>query len=229
MQPIIVAIDGFSSCGKSTLAKALAKQINYSYIDTGAMYRAVTLYFHQNQIDPQNLNDAEIDAHIDHINISFNYDPDSEQSLTLLNGTVVEELIRGKEVSEKVSFVSQIPAIRKRMVELQKKAGAQKKVVVDGRDIGTVVFPEAEVKVFMTADPKIRAQRRFQELVKKGQKITLEEVEENLKKRDYNDTHRKENPLRQADNAVVLDNTYLDQEEQLHWILKLIEEKLSQL
>lgn len=229
MQPIIVAIDGFSSCGKSTLAKALAKQLNYSYIDTGAMYRAVTLYFHQNQIDPQNLSDAEIDTHIDHINISFNYDPDSEQSLTLLNGTVVEELIRGKEVSEKVSFVSQIPAIRKRMVELQKKAGAQKKVVVDGRDIGTVVFPEAEVKVFMTADPKIRAQRRFQELVKKGQKITLEEVEENLMKRDYNDTHRKENPLRQADNAVVLDNTYLDQEEQLHWILKLIEEKLSQL
>lgn len=226
MQPIIVAIDGYSSCGKSTLAKALAKKLSYSYIDTGAMYRAVTLYFLQKNIDPLKLEDAAINKHIDEIHISFAHDEEKGVSETLLNGVVVEELIRGKEVSEQVSFVSQIASIRKRMVELQQKAGSKKEIVVDGRDIGTVVFPNAEVKVFMTAEPKIRAERRFKELQKKGLAVTLEEVEENLRQRDYNDTHRSENPLRQAKDAVILDNSYLDQEEQLSWVLKLIEEKL---
>lgn len=194
-------------------------------MDTGAMYRAVTLYFIQHQIEPQTLDDKAINHHINQIEITFSYDKELEQSLTFLNGKLVEDLIRGKEVSEKVSLISQISAIRKRMIELQQRAGANKKVVVDGRDIGTVVFPNAEVKIFMTADPKIRAQRRFQELQNKGLNISLEEVEENLKQRDYNDTHRAENPLKQAEDAVILDNSKLNQEEQLDWVLKLIKSK----
>ena len=160
-QPIIIAIDGYSSCGKSTVAKALAKRLNYVFVDTGAMYRAVSLYILRNKIDWQNSSEKEIEKVLDDITITFEFNPDSEQSDTYLNGENVEEEIRGKAVSEVVSEISQIKSIRKRMVSLQQKAGAKKGLVMDGRDIGTQVFPNAELKIFMTADPKIRAQRRF--------------------------------------------------------------------
>lgn len=222
MQPIIIAIDGYSSCGKSTIAKALAKKLGYSYMDTGAMYRAVTLYALQHNINVHELEDWEIDRMIDLIEITFSYNRDKEISETFLNGKNVESLIRGKEVSEKVSFVSQIPAIRKRMVDLQQKAGKDKALVIDGRDIGTVVFPDAELKLFMTADSKIRAQRRYEELKRKGVEVEIDEIINNLEERDYNDTHRKENPLRQAEDAIVLDNSNMNQEEQLEWVMGLI-------
>ena len=225
MQPIIIAIDGYSSCGKSTIAKALAKRLGYSYMDTGAMYRAVTLFAIQHHINAHELTEWEVDRMIDQIEISFSYNRDKEISETYLNGVNVEVLIRGKEVSEKVSFVSQIPAIRKRMVDLQQKAGKEKALVIDGRDIGTVVFPNAELKLFMTADAQIRAERRFQELKSKGVEVELEEILNNLEERDYNDTHRKENPLRQAEDAIVLDNSNMNQEEQLDWVMDLLKKR----
>jgi cytidylate kinase len=223
--PIIIAIDGYSSCGKSTIAKALAKKLNYIFIDTGAMYRAVSLYILRNNLDWQNSTEQEIENILDKITITFEYNPSSQQSDTYLNGENVEEEIRGKEVSEVVSEISQLKAIRKRMVSLQQKAGIKKGLVMDGRDIGTQVFPNAELKIFMTADPQIRAQRRFDELKANGKELTMEEIQSNLTSRDHNDTHRKENPLRKASDAVELDNSYLDQEEQLNWVLKVLEEK----
>ncbi|MFT6167517.1 MAG: cytidylate kinase [Vicingaceae bacterium] len=224
-QPIIIAIDGYSSCGKSTIAKALAKRLNYVFIDTGAMYRAVSLYILRNEIDWKGSSEQEIEKILDKITITFEYNAESQQSETYLNAENVEEEIRGKAVSEVVSEISQLKAIRKRMVSLQQKAGIKKGLVMDGRDIGTQVFPDAELKIFMTADPKIRAQRRFKELKSKGKPLTIEEIESNLTSRDYNDTHRKENPLRKADDAIELDNSYLDQEEQLNWVLKILQEK----
>jgi cytidylate kinase len=224
MQPIIIAIDGFSSCGKSTLAKALAKRLGYAYMDTGAMYRAVTLYGIRNQLDFHQMNAEEVDHYIDQIEITFKADPESGDSITYLNGEHIETEIRGKEVSNLVSSVAQIKAIRKRMVELQQQAGKNKALVMDGRDIGTKVFPQAELKLFMTAKPEIRAERRYQELQSMGVEIELDEVKENLKNRDYEDTHRAENPLVKADDAIELDNSYLDQEEQLNFVLRLIDE-----
>src|SRR5690554_5089142 len=226
MKPIIIAIDGYSSCGKSTLAKALAKKLHYAYMDTGAMYRAVTLYILNNKIAVFELSESEINQLIDKINISFKSDEDGN-SITLLNGEVVEEEIRGKAVSDAVSEVAQIKAIRRRMVDLQQKAGAHKKIVMDGRDIGTKVFPNADFKIFMTADPKIRAQRRYDELKAKGQEVDFEEVFENLKMRDKNDTERKENPLVKAEDAFVLDNSHLNQEEQLQLIVEEIEKRFN--
>ncbi len=226
MRPIIIAIDGYSSCGKSTLAKALAEKLGYAYMDTGAMYRAVTLYFLNEKIEPSQLSETDLDQIIDQINISFKGNFQNGQS-TYLNGENVEQIIRGKAVSEAVSQVSQVATVRKHMVSLQRKSGAQKKIVVDGRDIGTVVFPDAELKIFMTADPEIRAKRRYEELKSKGQELSLEEVRKNLEKRDYNDTHRKENPLRQANDAIVLDNSDLNQEEQLEKVIKWVEERVS--
>ncbi len=224
MQPIIIAIDGYSSCGKSTLAKALAKRLNYSYVDTGAMYRAVTLALLRSGEDWKNLSDKRIDHFLDNVHISFQFNSQLGFSETYLNGENVEEEIRGKEVSQLVSNISQLKVIRSRMVELQKKAGVDKALVMDGRDIGTVVFPTAELKLFMTADPEIRVQRRYDELLAKGKVVSREEVTENLKLRDYNDTHRKENPLKRAEDAVELDNSHLNQEEQLNNVIKLIEE-----
>ncbi len=224
-QPIIIAIDGYSSCGKSTIAKALAKRLNYVFIDTGAMYRAVSLYIIRNDIDWKNSSVQEMEDVVDETTITFKYDSDSQKSNTYLNGENVEEEIRGKAVSEVVSEISQVKAIRKRMVSLQQKAGVIKGLVMDGRDIGTQVFPNAELKIFMTADPKIRAQRRFNELKANGKPLTLEEIERNLAFRDYNDTHRKENPLRKAPDAIELDNSYLDQGEQLNWVLGVLQEK----
>lgn len=226
-KPIIIAIDGYSSCGKSTIAKALAKQLNYAYIDTGAMYRAVSLYILRNKIDWENLSQNEAEQMLDLIDISFQYNEENESSETYLNGENVEDEIRGKEVSNSVSRISQLKAIRKRMVGLQQKAGRNKGMVMDGRDIGTKVFPDAELKIFMTADPDVRAKRRFDELKAKGADLSLEEIKENIKHRDYNDTHREENPLKKAEDAIELDNSYLDQEEQLTWVTRVLEEKFN--
>jgi len=222
---LVVAIDGYSSCGKSTLAKALAKRLNFAYIDTGAMYRAVSLYLLRNQIDWQNCSSEEINHHLDQISIEFRYNADFGFSETYLNGELVEDEIRGKEVSQAVSEVSQLKAIRTRMVALQREAGQKTSSVLDGRDIGTHVFPDADLKIFMTADPEVRANRRYQELLAKGKAIRREEVVENIKLRDKNDTGRKENPLQKADDAVLLDNSNMNQEEQLEYVLQLLRER----
>jgi cytidylate kinase len=227
MKPIIVAIDGYSSCGKSTLAKALAKKMQYAYVDTGAMYRAVSLFVLRNDLDLTSKSESEIDAVVDQIEITFRNNNKTNQSETYLNGENVEEEIRGKEVSQAVSEISQIKQVRKRMIDLQQKGGESKQLIMDGRDIGTKVFPNAEVKLFMTADPDIRAQRRFDELKGKGKEVSLEEVKANLNLRDYNDTHRKENPLTKAKDAVEIDNSFLNEDEQLNLVLRIIEEKVS--
>ncbi len=215
---IVVAIDGYSSCGKSTLAKALAKKLHFIYIDTGAMYRAVTLYLQRNNID---ITDAEKVEHaLDDIHLNF-HSRDYQSHITL-NGEEVSDEIRQMAVSEQVSEVSAIRAVRREIVRQLQRMGESKNVVMDGRDIGTTVFPDAQVKIFMTADPKIRAERRFKELQAKDSHITLEEVFENLAHRDYQDTTRKESPLVRAKDAIILDNTNLTPAEQLNFVLNKI-------
>ncbi len=216
---LVIAIDGYSSCGKSTLAKALAKKLGFIYIDSGAMYRAITLYFLRNNVDLKN-HDAIVDA-LQHIELNFN-SKDYESHITL-NGEEVSEEIRLMPVSEAVSPVSAIKEVRKEMVKQQQRMGKSKNIVMDGRDIGTAVFPDAQVKFFMTADPKIRAERRYKEMVAKGdQTITLEEVFENLAHRDYADTTREESPLTRAEDAIILDNTDITEEEQLNFALEKV-------
>ena len=216
-KPINIAIDGYSSCGKSTLAKALAKDIKFTYIDSGAMYRCVTLYLLQNNIPIDN-QEAIIKA-LPHIHIDVNFET------FLLNTVDVSNEIRKMEISQRVSQVSTIKQVRTEMVRMQRQLGNKQNVVMDGRDIGTTVFPEAQLKIFMTAHPMIRAQRRFKEMSEKGEKITIEEVMANLNMRDYEDTHRKESPLTKADDAIILDNSFLSPEEQLQFV----KEKLSDL
>ncbi len=216
---MVIAIDGYSSCGKSTLAKALAKKLGFIYIDSGAMYRAITLYFLRNHVDLEN-HDAIIDA-LQHIELNF-HSKDYESHITL-NGEEVSEEIRLMPVSEAVSPVSAIKEVRQEMVKQQQRMGKSKNIVMDGRDIGTAVFPDAQVKFFMTADPKIRAERRYKEMVAKGdQTITLEEVFENLAHRDYADTTREESPLTRAEDAIILDNTDITEEEQLNFALEKV-------
>jgi len=213
---LVVAIDGYSSCGKSTLAKALAKKLGFIYIDSGAMYRAVTLYFIRNKVN-FNDHDAATEA-LKHIELNF-HSRDYESHITL-NGEEVSEEIRKMPVSENVSEVSAIKEVRTEMVKQQQRMGKSKNIVMDGRDIGTTVFPDAQVKFFMTADPKIRAERRFKELQGKGDtNTTLEDVFENLAHRDYADTTRKESPLVRADDAIILDNTDITPEQQLEFAL----------
>lgn len=208
---IVVAIDGYSSCGKSTLAKALAEKLHYIYIDTGAMYRAVTLYFMRNHI---NLADhLAASQALQNIHINFHYE--NGETYVFLNDEDVSKEIRGMEVSQFVSEVSSIKEVRKEMVKQQQRMGKSKNVVMDGRDIGTAVFPEAQLKLFMTADSKIRAERRYAELLGKGENITIEEVFDNLAHRDYLDTTRKESPLTRAHDAIILDNTDLTPDQQL--------------
>jgi CMP/dCMP kinase len=221
---ITIAIDGYSSCGKSTLAKALAQKLNYNYIDTGAMYRSVTVYaLRHGLIDDKHHVDVEnLVKVLKDITVGFKFNPLTKQSETYLNGENIERIIRTMEVSENVSKVSSIKEVREKMVALQREMGKNKAVVMDGRDIGTNVFPHAELKIFMTADNDIRAQRRRDEMSSKGQYYTLEEVKHNLLERDHEDTHRKENPLIKAKDAIVLDNTDLNREEQLEFVLKLI-------
>ncbi len=223
MKKITIAIDGYSSCGKSTLAKAIALKLAYRYIDTGAMYRAITLFCLKQGIIKNKLfvSDDVVFALRDiHVNFKFNLDTNS--SVTLLNGIDVEEEIRTMEISSLVSSIAKIAAVRLHLVTLQREMGEGKAIVMDGRDIGTNVFPLAELKLFMTADPAIRAQRRYDELVAVGTTITLADVNANLISRDYEDTHRQENPLLKAVDAVLLDNSNLNKEEQLDFVMKLV-------
>jgi cytidylate kinase len=215
---IVVAIDGYSSCGKSTLAKALAKKLHFIYIDSGAMYRAVTLYFLRNHTDLKD-HDLIIDA-LEHIDLNFH--SRDYQSHILLNGEEVSEEIRQMPVSENVSTIAAIKEVRQAMVKQQQKMGKSKNIVMDGRDIGTTVFPNAPVKLFMTADSKIRAERRHKELLSKGEEVSLEEIFENIAHRDFLDTTREESPLVRAEDAIILDNTDLSEEEQLAFAMEKI-------
>ncbi|MCK5821077.1 MAG: (d)CMP kinase [Bacteroidales bacterium] len=221
---LTIAIDGFSSCGKSTMAKALAKKLNYIYVDSGAMYRAVTLYcINNNLISEGIINEDLLKQKLDEIHIDFIHNAETEQADTFLNGKNIEEKIRQIEVSNLVSPVSKLAFVRETLVDLQRKISKGKGVVMDGRDIGTVVFPNADLKIFMTADVEIRAQRRYDELISKNQKVNIQEIRDNISQRDFIDSNREVSPLRQAEDAIVLDNTNLTRQEQLNWILNLIE------
>lgn len=229
MKKITVAIDGFSSCGKSTMAKNLAKSIGYNHIDSGAMYRAVTLYTLQqhlftddNTVDRQSLYKA-----IDRIDISFRLNTDNGQTETYLNGENVENHIRSLEVASKVSLIATIDFVRHALVAKQQLLGKKKEIVMDGRDIGTVVFPDAELKIFVTASAEIRAKRRLDEMLAEGRQATLEEVLKNVRERDHIDMTRKESPLRKAHDAIELDNTYMTIPEQQDWLLKKFEQAIA--
>ncbi|MDB5087184.1 MAG: cytidylate kinase [Mucilaginibacter sp.] len=215
---IIIAIDGYSSCGKSTLAKALAKKLHFIYVDSGAMYRAVALYFLRNNVDLNN--HEQIVEALEKIHLNF-HSRDYETHITL-NDEEVSAEIRLMPVSERVSEVSAIREVRKEMVKQQQRMGKSKNIVMDGRDIGTAVFPDAPLKIFMTADPKVRAERRYKEMLPKNPDITLEEVFENLAHRDYQDTTRTESPLVRAEDAIILDNTNLTPEQQLDFALEKV-------
>lgn len=224
MKKIIITIDGYSSCGKSTLAKQLAAGLNYVYIDSGAMYRAITLYFIQHRVE---WNDRiQVKNALDCIHLEFVYNQISGQSDIFLNDEDVEPLIREMLVAEKVSEVAAIREVREFAVAQQQKMGEGKGIVMDGRDIGTVVFPQAELKIFMTADPAIRVERRFRELYAKNKNITLHEVKENLELRDYIDANREVSPLRQAEDAIVLDNSQLTLDEQLELVMQWVEDAI---
>jgi CMP/dCMP kinase len=221
---IIITIDGWSSCGKSTLAKQLAKQLGYVYIDSGAMYRAITLYFLRNHIDWTDV--QEVTEALQHISIEFHPNEKSAETEIYLNGENVEYVIRDLVVAEKVSDVAAIKEVRQFAVAQQQKMGIEKGVVMDGRDIGTTVFPNAELKIFMTADPTVRVERRFKELFDKNPNITIDEVKANLEMRDYIDSHREVSPLRKADDAIELDNTYRTEKEQLDFALAIVNKNL---
>ena len=224
MRKIVVAIDGYSACGKSSTAKQVASILGYTYIDSGAMYRAVTLYFEQNHISLTN--EQEIQKALDNIDITFLVNPKSGLNETYLNGLNVEEEIRKMYISNKVSQVSSIKAVREAMVAQQRKLGRKKGVVMDGRDIGTVVFEDAELKVFMVADIYVRGARRQAEYLEKKQLVDLEEILENLKSRDHLDTTREESPLKQAEDAVVVDTTFRTLEEQVEEVINLALSKI---
>ncbi|MBL0181964.1 MAG: (d)CMP kinase [Chitinophagaceae bacterium] len=224
---IIVTIDGWSSCGKSTLAKQLAKVLGYVYVDSGAMYRAITLYFLRNHIDWTDTN--EVDIALRNISIEFHYNEVSQQSEIFLNGENVEYVIRDLVIAEKVSDVAAIEAVRSFAVAQQQNLGKKKGIVMDGRDIGTTVFPHAELKIFMTADTVVRVERRFKELYSKNPNITIEEVKNNLEMRDYIDSNRKISPLRKAEDAIEIDNTNLNMDEQLRIAIDMTEKKLKTL
>lgn len=225
---IIIAIDGHSSCGKSTFAKAIAARLGYIFIDTGAMYRAVTLYALEHGAIPSGIADEErIEAMLGDINIDFRFNPAREASDIYVNGDLVESKIRTIEVSNCVSAVSSIAAVRRKLVAMQQEMGRKRGVVMDGRDIGTVVFPEAELKIYMTADAMVRAERRYKELTAKGDNVTLDEVYENVVSRDKADMSRAISPLRKADDAIVLDNSHMSVEEQMAWFDKEFERVTS--
>ena len=221
MQDIIIALDGYSGCGKSSTAKEVAKALGYTYLDSGAMYRAATLYFIRNKVDLQN--PESVNEALNNINIHFYRNQDTLRNETYLNGENVEEEIRKMEVSEKVSAVSALPEVRKKMVSQQRALGSGKRVVMDGRDIGSHVFPEAELKIFMKADLAVRAQRRKKELEEKGVTVRLEEIEHNLAERDRIDTSRAQSPLIKVEDAIEIDTTYLSFSEQVSKIIELAE------
>ncbi len=221
---IIITIDGWSSCGKSTLAKQLAKALGYVYIDSGAMYRAITLYFLRNHVDWTD--EKEVAQALENIHLHFEYNDKSAQSEIFLNDENVEYVIRDLVVAEKVSDVAAIGAVRTFAVAQQQRMGAKKGIVMDGRDIGTTVFPDAELKIFMTADIPVRVERRYKEMIEKNPNVTMEEVKANLEMRDHIDSHREVSPLRQAEDAILLDNTNIDMLEQLDIALKLVAKAL---
>lgn len=224
MKKIIITIDGWSSCGKSTIAKQMAKALGYVYIDSGAMYRAITLYFLRNHVNWTS--ETELLNALNNIELSFKYNETAGHSEIYLNGENVEYLIRELVIAEKVSEVAAVPAVRKYAVDEQQKMGIQKGIVMDGRDIGTTVFPDAELKLFMTADINTRVERRFREMAAKNPNVTIEEVKTNLEMRDHIDSNREISPLRMAEDAVLLDNTNLTMEEQLDYALKMVAKKL---
>ena len=225
MKKITIAIDGFSSCGKSTMAKDLAREVGYIYIDSGAMYRAVTLYCLENNLfTTDGIDTARLEALMSDIRISFQLNPETGRPMTYLNGVNVENRIRTMEVSTRVSPVAALPFVREALVKLQQEMGKEKGIVMDGRDIGTAVFPDAELKIFVTASAEIRAQRRYDELKAKGEDASFEEILANVKERDYIDQNREVSPLRKADDALLLDNSNLTIEEQKQWVKERFEE-----
>ena len=228
MQKITIAIDGYSSTGKSTVAKQLAEYLGYLYVDSGAMYRAVTLYALQNELIGKDFFDVEsLVSSLHFLNITSKFNEELGYAEVFLNGENVENEIRTLEVSSYVSKVAAIPEVRYQMVKQQQQMGQNKGVVMDGRDIGTVVFPFAELKIFMTASPEIRAQRRFEELQKRGDTVVYEDVLRNVKERDYIDSHRADSPLIKAEDAIEIDNSDLNQEEQFNKILYLVKDVLN--
>lgn len=228
MKPIVIAIDGHSSTGKSTVAKRLAKQLEYKYVDTGAMYRAVTLFaMRNNWIQEGNVDEAKLIENLSAVEINFEYNPEAGTNDVILNDENVEKQIRAMEVSGNVSSVAKIDEVREKLVQIQKQLGEEKGIVMDGRDIGSVVFPEAELKIFMTASADIRAQRRYNELKEKGENINFEEVLKNVQHRDNIDSNRKNSPLIQSEDAIKIDNSNLSQEEQFEKILNLAKERIK--
>ncbi len=229
MKQLTIAIDGFSSTGKSTLAKQLAKEYGYVYVDTGAMYRAVTLFAMQNGfVSPTHLAVDSLVGAIDQIELHFQYNPNLGFAEMFLNGVSVEQEIRSMAVSNLVSKIAEISAVRSLLVKQQQAMGLNKGIVMDGRDIGTVVFPDADLKLFMTASAETRAQRRYDELLAKGDVVSFEEILQNVQERDYIDTHRDDSPLVIAEDAIEIDNSYLTREEQLAVVIELIAEKLAE-
>jgi cytidylate kinase len=226
MKQIVVALDGYSSCGKSSTAKKVAAALSYAFIDSGAMYRAVALYFLQNKVDISDIN--AVKKALNEVHVSFVFNPERQASDVYLNGENVEQEIRKMYISEFVSSVSSIPEVRHAMVAQQKKMGELKGIVMDGRDIGTVVFPQAEVKVFMTAEPLIRAKRRQLELEQKGEFLPIEEILENLRKRDEIDSTRSEGPLKKAEDAIELDTSEKTMEQQVEFVLQQVYRVLNE-
>lgn len=224
---IVIAVDGYSSCGKSSYAKLIASELSYLYIDSGAMYRAVTFYALNNSLVTNGfiLRQKELIKHLGNIVIEFRTKDSYSNYHTFLNGVDIEDDIRNVAVSEVVSLVSKIPEVREYLVHLQQEMGRDKGIVMDGRDIGTVVFPQAEMKIFMTADVEVRARRRFDELKGKGMDVSFDEIKKNIKKRDYNDENRKVSPLRKADDALILDNSYMSFDDQMLWFKQRLKEK----
>ncbi|OFP32061.1 cytidylate kinase [Prevotella sp. HMSC069G02] len=229
MKKITIAIDGFSSCGKSTMAKDLAKKLGYVYVDTGAMYRAVTLYAMRNGLfnADGSVKTADLERQMNKINITFKLNKTAERPDTYLNNELVENDIRTLEVSNHVSQIAAVPFIREAMVAQQQRMGKDKGVVMDGRDIGTTVFPEAELKVFVTASAEVRAQRRYDELKEKGMPADFNDILKNVQERDYIDSHREVSPLRKAPDAIELDNSHMTITEQSAWLMELVEQKIE--
>lgn len=230
MKKITITIDGFSSCGKSTMAKDLAREVGYIYVDTGAMYRAVTLFAMRNDVfDAEgNIDETRLKALLPDVKLTFQLNNETKLPEVCLNGENVERYIRTLEVSQHVSPIAALPFVREKLVEQQQAMGNEKGIVMDGRDIGTVVFPNAELKIFVTASAEIRAQRRFKELEAKGMPADFDEILQNVEQRDYIDTHRETSPLRQADDALVLDNSHLTIAEQKVWLMEKFNERTQE-
>ena len=230
MKKIVIAIDGYSSCGKSTMAKDLAREVGYIYVDTGAMYRAVTLFAMRNGVfdADDNIDETRLKALLPDVKLTFQLNNETKLPEVCLNGECVERDIRTLEVSQHVSPIAALPFVREKLVEQQQAMGKEKGIVMDGRDIGTVVFPDAELKIFVTASAEIRAQRRFKELEAKGMPANFDEILQNVEQRDYIDTHRETSPLRQADDALVLDNSHLTIAEQKVWLMEKFNERTQE-